>query len=282
MTIGLPIYNEEKTIRRTLDSIMENIDEVDVVLISDNDSTDGTSAICKEYCQKDSRIKYRKNTKNIGSWNNMIKLLRDVKTEFYMQLGGHDYLTPGSIHALKKEMDEDTVCCFGDVINQIPNNYVRDTYRNCRRGLASERASERFICYLSVGGANRAYYGIMRTSAMKDAVCFLGDYSGLGVDNLVIANMSLKGKLKYIPKIKITIRTRVEGVKEAYRHYRKQGMDIPYINPQRYFYRYVMQMVNANAGLKKRKREVEEVIKKIYNAYPNSLEWLRNNYKNIG
>lgn len=281
LTVGLPIYNEEKTIRKTLDSIMENIDEIDYVFISDNDSTDATSDICKEYCQLDSRIKYYKNDENIGSWQNMMKLLQRINTEFYMQLGGHDYLSSGYIVALKKEMSEDTVCCFGNVVNQIPNSPVKDTYWNCRKSLASDQVSKRFLSYLSVGGANRAYYGIMRTSALKEAVEYLGNYRGLAMDNLVVANMSLKGKLKYIPEARIVIMSRNKDKKEVYRHYRKCGMYVPYINPQRHIYQYIMQMVDANDELKEKKSEIEKIIKRIYNAYPNTWEWLKENYDDI-
>jgi glycosyltransferase involved in cell wall biosynthesis len=56
ITVGLPIYNEEKTLRGTLDSILNQLNENNTknvkIVISDNCSIDSTPEICKEYLKK--------------------------------------------------------------------------------------------------------------------------------------------------------------------------------------------------------------------------------------
>lgn len=280
-TVGLPIYNEEKTLRKTLDSLMINIDDIDYIIISDNASTDSTAEICKEYCGMCNKIQYYRNEQNIGSWQNMTKLFKRIKTEFYMQLGGHDYLSPNSIKTLRSEMKEDVVCCFGKVINQVKNNPIKDTYIKYKTKLESENSDERFIAYLMTGGANRAYYGIMKTETFREAMKKYGHYRGIGMDIVIMSYMALKGKLKYIPTVYITIFGSKESCKETYKRYRKYGMDVPYINPGKQFYKYIMQMVNENEKLRRKKEKIEIILNNGYGAYGKDVKWLLKHYKDI-
>ena len=124
VTIGLPIYNEEKYIERTLKGILENIDDITMVIICDNASTDATGSICKQYAKMHSKIKYYCRKKNIGSWPNMVRTLQMVETEGYMQLGGHDVMPFNYIHTLKNmyQENESAVCVFGRTVNRFKNN----------------------------------------------------------------------------------------------------------------------------------------------------------------
>ncbi len=58
ISIVIPVYNSEKTLRFCLNSIL-NQDYYDYeVIIVDNNSTDNTSEVIKEFMKKDKRIKY--------------------------------------------------------------------------------------------------------------------------------------------------------------------------------------------------------------------------------
>ncbi len=70
ISIGLPVYNGEKFIRKRLENILTQTYSYFEIIISDNASTDKTSLICKEYVEKDDRISYIHHEKNMGgSWN---------------------------------------------------------------------------------------------------------------------------------------------------------------------------------------------------------------------
>src|SRR5713226_9738948 len=70
VSIGLPVYNGEAYLRQVLDSVLaQTFSEFDLV-ISDNASTDGTEAICREYAAADPRIRYHRQARNRGvTWN---------------------------------------------------------------------------------------------------------------------------------------------------------------------------------------------------------------------
>lgn len=57
-------YNAEKTIRRTIESVLNQTWENFVYIIRDNGSTDHTYEICREYAARDSRIQVVHNQKN--------------------------------------------------------------------------------------------------------------------------------------------------------------------------------------------------------------------------
>ena len=91
ITIGLPLYNGEKTLRRTLDSLLQQTFTDFILIISDNGSTDSSSKICLEYQKKDNRIKYffKKNT---VSWVwNFIFLVDKADTEYFVWVADDDY-----------------------------------------------------------------------------------------------------------------------------------------------------------------------------------------------
>ena len=49
ITVGIPVFNGEKSIRRSLDSVLSQTFLDFELIISDNASTDSTSLICQEY-----------------------------------------------------------------------------------------------------------------------------------------------------------------------------------------------------------------------------------------
>lgn len=57
----IPVYNKEKALRKTLESIVNNHeindDEYECILV-DDESTDNSTNICKEFCKKYSYFKY--------------------------------------------------------------------------------------------------------------------------------------------------------------------------------------------------------------------------------
>ncbi len=70
LSIGLFVYNGERFLRETLDSLLGQTFRDYELIISDNGSTDNTQSICEEYATADSRIRYHRNPANLGAgWN---------------------------------------------------------------------------------------------------------------------------------------------------------------------------------------------------------------------
>ena len=94
ITIGIPTFNSEDVLSKAIESVLNQTFKNFQLIISDNASTDSTSAICMEYAKKDSRIKYVRQEKNIFVWNNFKILPNDVKTKYFVWLASDDYWEP--------------------------------------------------------------------------------------------------------------------------------------------------------------------------------------------
>ncbi|WP_320972899.1 glycosyltransferase family 2 protein [Enterocloster bolteae] len=58
LSVVIPIYNAEKYLRKCVDSVfLQNYEDMEIILVDDG-STDGSSEICREYCERDSRFHY--------------------------------------------------------------------------------------------------------------------------------------------------------------------------------------------------------------------------------
>lgn len=66
VSVILPVYNSEKYLRETIDSILQqSYKELEIIIVNDN-STDSSEEIIFEYQKKSTKIKYIKQIKNQG------------------------------------------------------------------------------------------------------------------------------------------------------------------------------------------------------------------------
>ena len=105
ITIGIPVYNGEKFIKRAIDSILSQTYTNFKLIISDNGSTDSTSIICKDYQQKDGRIQYIKQEKNMGWFFNFKCLLDLARSEYFVWIADDDYWKPSFLEENIKKLD---------------------------------------------------------------------------------------------------------------------------------------------------------------------------------
>lgn len=110
LTIGMPVFNDVHFIEKSLESILTQRFHDFELIISDDGSTDGSEAICKKYAEKDSRIKYIRQQKNIGISKNMMFLLSQAKTKYFMWAGDDDILEPTFIDKLIDSLEKNTDC----------------------------------------------------------------------------------------------------------------------------------------------------------------------------
>lgn len=84
ISIVLPVYNGEKYLRESIESVISQTYTNWELLILDDCSADKTASIAKEYADKDNRVKYFLNEKNL-------RLPRNLNKGFALAKG--DYLT---------------------------------------------------------------------------------------------------------------------------------------------------------------------------------------------
>jgi len=90
VSIGMPVYNGEPFIRKALDSLLAQTFTDIELIISDNGSTDGTEAICREYAACDARIRYVRQPENRGMSFNFLFVLDEARGEYFMWAAADD------------------------------------------------------------------------------------------------------------------------------------------------------------------------------------------------
>lgn len=91
ITIIVPVYNVQKYLRQSLNSIVNQSYTKYKIIIVDDGSTDGCAKICDEYADLDSRIDviHKENGGLMSAW---ICGLNQVKTEFVVFVDSDDYI----------------------------------------------------------------------------------------------------------------------------------------------------------------------------------------------
>ena len=89
VSIGVPVYNGEKTLSKALSCLLAQDYKNLEIIISDNGSTDDTPKICKEFENKDKRVSYYRSDENLGStWN--FNRVFDLSNGKYFMWAAHD------------------------------------------------------------------------------------------------------------------------------------------------------------------------------------------------
>lgn len=91
ISIGLPVYNGEKYLKQSLDSILKQDFPDFELIISDNASTDATEEICRAYAARDSRIQYSRLSENFGAAKNYNRVF-EMSSGTYFKWAAHDDL----------------------------------------------------------------------------------------------------------------------------------------------------------------------------------------------
>jgi len=107
ITIGIPTYNRadsflKQAIQSAVNQTYSNIE----IIVSDNCSTDHTEALVKSF--NDSRIRYFKQSRNIGMLNNSNFCVDEAKGAYFIQLHSDDLLDPDFVSVCMKAVNYDT------------------------------------------------------------------------------------------------------------------------------------------------------------------------------
>ena len=91
LSIGIPVFNGQEFLPALLDSLLAQTFRDFDILICDNASSDRTSQICREYEQRDSRIRYVRNERNLGAIANFNRVF-ELSTAPLFKWAAHDDL----------------------------------------------------------------------------------------------------------------------------------------------------------------------------------------------
>lgn len=124
ISIGIPTFNSEKTIVRTVQSLKEQSHKNWECIISDNNSSDRTIELVKQLITNDERFKLIINEENLGPNKNWNQLLYFSTNKYFLLLCSDDILYNNALADLTNAItqSENIVLSFGRR-NIINSNY---------------------------------------------------------------------------------------------------------------------------------------------------------------
>jgi glycosyltransferase involved in cell wall biosynthesis len=106
VSVGLPVYNGERFLVNALTRLLEQDFEDFELIISDNASTDKTAEICRQFVERDRRIRYVRNSTNIGLGANHNRTFELSRGEFFKWVAHDDDYPPGMLGRLVETLED--------------------------------------------------------------------------------------------------------------------------------------------------------------------------------
>jgi glycosyltransferase involved in cell wall biosynthesis len=165
VSIGMPVYNGAKYIRKALDSLLTQTFDDFEIIISDNASTDSTESICQEYLQRDSRIRYIRQPENMGGAWNFRFVFEEARGTYFMWAAADDMWSPDWVERLLDNFSEDVCVSFGKIVVIGINDQVLAKYRPMHLSSIKLVRLAQFFLWNSAWKTN-LIYGIYKRSIL--------------------------------------------------------------------------------------------------------------------
>jgi glycosyltransferase involved in cell wall biosynthesis len=193
----MPVYNGERYIRDALNSLLTQTFEDFELFISDNDSRDSTGKICREYSNRDSRIKYFRQSKNLGVIANFEFVLQQAKSECFMWAAYDDVWDKNYLSSAMHLLEENIDYVFPTfLVKSISLGFYKKFDKELFRFLESGNRKSRVLKLLALHHDSykcNMVYSLFRTNFLKGALK-KQDIGNDGTLGAVVAGMG-KGRL---------------------------------------------------------------------------------------
>ncbi len=105
LSVGLAVRNDPDRVRHCIESVLsQDLADLELV-ISDNASDDGTVETLQEYARADPRVTVTVNPVNIGSHENMNRVLLASRGTLFRWISADDWLEPGALSAAVQALE---------------------------------------------------------------------------------------------------------------------------------------------------------------------------------
>jgi hypothetical protein len=212
VTIGIPVYNGELHIRQALGALLAQECKNFELIISDNASTDRTQEICLEYVQRDKRVRYYRNQKNMGAFWNYNRVFELSSGEYFMWAAVDDYLEPSYLRSCLEVFGMSEAIVLAGALCEGVDSETGESVRTFP-GLSTVGLGPRarFMRVGSVYSGNRhpegMFYGVYKRSILREIMPLKREPTAA---QLLVAELSLKGEFVTVPE-KLMVK-RIRGV----------------------------------------------------------------------
>lgn len=233
VSIGLPVYNGEKYLNKTLENLLgQSFLDIEIV-ISDDGSSDQTQEICKQFVNRDSRIRYFRQNNNFGMPVKNFRFVLDKALGEYFMFASHDDSWDQQyVEELVNMLDSDPNCSLAFSNFKIKNLQGKE---EIKVDVSSSVSGSKFIRYMTriIDTQPALIFGLFRKKLIKSEDLMLADHFEFHFGNL----MALKGKIKIVDKYMM-----YWGIEGSRVSYSMTGKKIP--SYRKYFIKQIKLIIN--------------------------------------
>lgn len=169
VSIGLAVRNGGALLRRALDSLLGQTFSDFQLLVSDNASADETPATCREYAERDARVRWYRQPSNLGPVGNFDFVLREARGRFFMWAAHDDCWHPRFLETAVRVFqgsDRSTVAVAAEAcytIDAVEQPFFPEGA--AFYGFASDNAVER-VRWMLRNNYGNLFYSLFRRDAL--------------------------------------------------------------------------------------------------------------------
>ena len=215
LSLGIPVYNGAAYLAQLFDCLRAQTFVDFEAIISDNASTDGTEAICREVAAIDPRFRYGRNARNIGAAPNFNRVFEQATGRYFKWTAHDDLMAPTYLERCVQILDADpsVSVCHAEIqvvnADRAPLGYDADLGRyvdvDGTPALAREPAglatspdpARRFDDVLHGMRLCSEIFGVMRADLVRRTELHRSYY---GSDKVLVAELALLGRIETVPE----------------------------------------------------------------------------------
>lgn len=197
--VAMPVYNGQNFVEEAISSILGQTFEDLELVICDNASTDRTEEICRSFAARDDRVRYYRNTENLGAVPNYRKVMSLTRAPYVKWAAHDDVCLPGFVETCIRVLDDDpsvvlahTAAASIDEKGQIIKTWSSDP------GLADEDPATRFRAALNISEEIFLFWGMVRADVLR-RVPPIGGF--VGHDRPMLTALALQGRVHLAPEV---------------------------------------------------------------------------------
>lgn len=197
VSIGLPVFNGEQYLAEVLEAFLAQTFTDFELVISDNASTDQTEAICRSYASRDRRIRYHRNSENIGGARNYNRVFGLARGGYFKWAAHDDLYGPTYLERCVEVLDQhpDVALCWPRVRIIDAAGQVVETYQP-NLGANSPDVARRFLACIT-GAVEPPVFGLARRELLGKTR-LIDTFSAS--DRILVGELALRGGCYELPE----------------------------------------------------------------------------------
>ncbi len=199
VSVGMPVFNGERFLAETLDSILAQTFKDLEIVISDNASTDRTEQICRSYAERDPRIRYYRSDVNRGAAWNHNRVFELARGRYFKWQSHDDLCAPELLEVCVSVLDRDpgVVLCFSRTqIIDAEGRPLSKFHVPSMTRMDSPYPHERLHGTICPDHWCFEVYGLGRSEVLRQTP-LIASYTGS--DRVLLADLALRGRFHEIP-----------------------------------------------------------------------------------